>query len=199
MFTGIIEGIGTITDIKQYGENRDFVVQADFVSELYIDQSIAHNGVCLTVVEKENDHYKVTAVKETLDKTNFDLLQVGDKINLERCMVPNQRLDGHFVQGHVDTKVQCLKIEDQDGSWKYTFALPDHDTHLIVPKGSIAINGTSLTVILDEDSSDFFQVAIIPYTYDHTTIQYLKVGDFVNVEYDILGKYVSRFMHRIPR
>jgi riboflavin synthase len=195
MFTGIIEDTGIVKNIRYDQDNIHFTISSKFTNELYIDQSIAHNGVCLTVVEISGQNYVVTAINETLVKTNLGDLSIGDIVNLERCMMPNQRLDGHFVQGHVDCTTFCTHIQDEAGSWRYTFLLSQKDAHLIVPKGSICINGTSLTVIQDEDQVDSFQVAIIPYTYENTTFKTLKAGDKVNLEYDILGKYVSRYLN----
>ena len=192
MFTGIIESTGNIVDIKKYGDNIDFTIQSKLASEAYIDQSISHNGVCLTVVEIKEDTYTVTAIKETLDVTNLGSWKVGTEVNLERSMLPNTRLDGHFVQGHVDTKVICSSVEQLDGSWYFGFGLPKENRSLVVHKGSIAINGTSLTVIHPKESDENFRVAIIPYTFEHTNFKKLKPGDEVNIEFDILGKYVER-------
>ncbi|MBU2020288.1 MAG: riboflavin synthase [Bacteroidetes bacterium] len=190
MFTGIIEQIGIVESILKDLENVHFTISSAFTSELKIDQSVAHNGCCLTVVALTDENYTVTAIKETLDKTNLGAWQVGTKVNLERCMQMNGRLDGHIVQGHVDTTATCIKIENQEGSWKYTF---EYDYPMVtVEKGSATINGVSLTVVDSEKQS--FSVCIIPYTYEHTNFHQLKVGDQVNLEFDIVGKYVERLL-----
>ncbi len=194
MFTGIIEKLGKVKNITKDGTNLHFTISSGLESELYIDQSIAHNGVCLTVVEITEDNYVVTAIEESILKSNLQNWQVGTKVNLERCMTPDKRLDGHFVQGHVDTTSVCTNISSVDGSWYFTFRIPDGGYELIVDKGSICINGTSLTVILVDDHH--FKVAIIPYTYQHTNFHTIQVGDQVNIEYDILGKYVNRIMKK---
>ena len=196
MFSGIIEKTARVLAIESDGSNRHFTLENPFGNEVYIDQSIAHNGTCLTLVaiDGDNKHYSVTAVKETLDKTNLGSWQTGTLVNIERCIRADARMDGHFVQGHVDITSECLNVEDEDGSWRFTFALPADYRHLVVDKGSIAINGTSLTVILDKKRPDVFQVAIIPYTYEHTNFHTLQKGDKVNLEFDILGKYMSRFV-----
>jgi riboflavin synthase len=193
MFSGIIESLGEIVNITKEKTNVHFVIKHSYTDIIYIDQSIAHNGCCLTVVNiNEADHlYTVTAIDETLSKTNLGQWQIGSKINLERCIKADARLDGHFVQGHVDSTVECLEVIDKDGSWIYKFQLPKQFFHLVVDKGSIAINGTSLTLILDENP-EIFSVAIIPYTYEHTNFHQLKAGDLVNIEFDILGKYIAR-------
>lgn len=195
MFTGIIEEIGEITKINRDGDNTHITIRSNISKDAYIDQSISHNGVCLTVVGKDDDTHTVTAIKETIDVTNLKYWKTGDLINLERAMIPNQRLDGHFVQGHVDQTTQCTSIRVYDGSWVYRFGLPVGTESLVVHKGSIAINGVSLTVILPEDDPQSFEVAIIPYTYEHTNFKSLKIGDLVNLEYDILGKYVLRYIN----
>jgi riboflavin synthase len=190
MFTGIIEQLGTIKAIEKEGENIHFTVQSSFANELKIDQSVAHNGVCLTVVQINDDQHVVTAIHETLEKTNLGEWKVGTKVNLERCMQMNGRLDGHIVQGHVDSTAICTAIEDQNGSWKYTF---EYTTNQVtVEKGSITVNGVSLTVVDSKDRS--FSVCIIPYTYEHTNFHQLKVGDKINLEFDIIGKYVAKLM-----
>jgi len=191
MFTGIIEATGKVIAIEKSGTNIDFTIASDLRSSAYIDQSISHNGICLTIVALLDDAYVVTAVKETIEVTNLKYWQVGTVVNLERAMLPNTRLDGHFVQGHVDTILACKEVKDLDGSWYFTFILEKENAHLIVNKGSIAINGVSLTVIDNEDSN-LFKVAIIPYTYEHTNFKQLKKGDLVNVEFDILGKYIAK-------
>jgi riboflavin synthase len=192
MFTGIIEQLGTVTNIRKEGENVHFTVKADMTSELKIDQSVAHNGCCLTVVEIDQNEYVVTAILETLKKTNLGTWEVGTKVNLERCMIMNGRLDGHIVQGHVDTTATCIGIEDEDGSWKYTF---EYDTDMVtVEKGSITINGTSLTVVGSKEKQ--FSVHIIPYTYEFTNFHTLEVGSTVNLEFDIIGKYVAKLFSK---
>ncbi|MGC6434141.1 MAG: riboflavin synthase [Crocinitomicaceae bacterium] len=192
MFTGIIEQLGTIQGIRKEGENVHFTVKSPFTNELKVDQSVAHNGTCLTVVEINGDDYVVTAIKETLDKTCLGQWEVGTKVNLERCMQMNGRLDGHIVQGHVDTTATCVSIEQQDGSWKFTF---EYTTDQVtVEKGSITINGVSLTVVDSKDNG--FSVCIIPYTYEHTNFHQLKIGDKVNLEFDIIGKYVAKLLSR---
>ena len=192
MFTGIIEQLGVVKHIKKEKENIEFTIGALFVSELKIDQSVAHNGCCLTVVSLNDNEYSVTAIKETLEKTNLGTWKVGTKVNLERCMQMNGRLDGHIVQGHVDTKAECIQIEDQQGSWKYTFNYVGEN--VTVEKGSITVNGTSLTVVDSMDNQ--FSVCIIPYTYDHTNFHQLEIGDTVNLEFDIIGKYVAKLLGR---
>lgn len=191
MFTGIVEEVGQVTEVRPVGSNREIIVRAGITGELRIDQSVSHNGVCLTVVELMGDRYRVTAVEETLQRSNLGALKAGDGVNLERSLRIGDRLDGHMVQGHVDTTTTCLVAEERDGSWWYTFALPQ-EKHLLVAKGSICLNGVSLTIAELTDSS--FSVAIIPYTYEHTTFRTLKAGDRVNVEFDVLGKYVERMM-----
>jgi riboflavin synthase len=190
MFTGIIEQLGHITAIQKEGENIHFTVKSPFTNELKVDQSVAHNGTCLTVVSINNDEYTVTAILETLEKTNLGEWKVGTKVNLERCMQMNGRLDGHIVQGHVDTTATCKHIEDQNGSWKFTFNYLTEQ--VTVEKGSITVNGVSLTVVDSKDRQ--FSVCIIPYTYEHTNFHQLKVGDKINLEFDIIGKYVARLM-----
>lgn len=190
MFTGIIEQLGVVKSIQKESDNIHFTLEAPFTSELKIDQSVAHNGCCLTVVEISGNEYVVTAIQETLNKTNLGSWIVGTKVNLERCMQMNGRLDGHIVQGHVDTTGTCIAIEDQNGSWKYTFRYESAD--LTVEKGSITINGTSLTVV--DSKTTEFSVCIIPYTYDHTNFHTLEVGATVNLEFDIIGKYVAKMM-----
>lgn len=190
MFTGIIEQLGHITAIQKEGENIHFTVKSPFTNELKVDQSVAHNGTCLTVVSINDDEYAVTAILETLEKTNLGEWKVGTKVNLERCMQMNGRLDGHIVQGHVDTTATCKNIEDQNGSWKFTFNYLTEQ--VTVEKGSITVNGVSLTVVDSKDRQ--FSVCIIPYTYEHTNFHQLKVGDKINLEFDIIGKYVARLM-----
>lgn len=190
MFTGIIEQIGEVRNITKEEQNVHFTIQADFTNELKVDQSVAHNGCCLTVVSISENQYVVTAIHETLLKTNLGSWKIGTQVNLERCLQYNGRLDGHIVQGHVDTTAMCTSIEDREGSWKYTFEYKTDD--LTVEKGSIAINGTSLTVV--DSEKGFFSVCIIPYTFEHTNFKDLKIGDHVNLEFDILGKYVAKWM-----
>jgi len=190
MFTGIIEQIGIVEKIHKDGENVHFTIFADFTNELKVDQSVAHNGCCLTVVVIEESRYLVTAILETLRKTNLGSWVVGTEVNLERCMVMNGRLDGHIVQGHVDTTAKCTEISDEDGSWRYTFDY--NSNNVTVEKGSITINGASLTVV---DSTDHgFSVHIIPYTQQYTNFHTLEIGSTVNLEFDIIGKYVAKMM-----
>ena len=195
MFSGIIEEFATVVAIHQDRDNIDFTLTCSFVNELSIDQSVAHNGVCLTVVHIENNNYVVTAMKETLDRTNLGLLKVSDKVNVERSMIMNGRLDGHIVQGHVDQTATCIKKEDANGSTYFTFEYPENKEmalrgYFTVDKGSVTVNGVSLTVC--NPTNNTFQVAIIPYTLEHTNFQDIKVGTVVNLEYDILGKYIAR-------
>ncbi len=192
MFTGIIEQLGKVTSIEKEAGNIHFTITAQLSSELKIDQSVAHNGVCLTVVKLSPDSYTVTAIQETLDKTNLGSWKVGSKVNLERCMQMNGRLDGHIVQGHVDTTATCISIEDHQGSWKYTFRHDPEQT--TVEKGSVTVNGVSLTVV--DSLDDTFSVCIIPYTHEHTNFHQLEVNDAVNLEFDIIGKYVAKMLKR---
>jgi riboflavin synthase len=192
MFTGIIEQLGEVKGIREDGSNVHLTIHSSLVPELRIDQSISHNGICLTVIGiDENANYTVTAVDETLQRTNLGDLVVGDLVNLERAMVSGGRLDGHIVQGHVDATGQCTSIEDKDGSWYFHFQYHPTPEHLLVDKGSVCINGVSLTVV--NPIEDRFSVAIIPYTYHHTSFQSLEVGDRVNLEFDILGKYIAKY------
>lgn len=198
MFTGIVEQMGRVMAITEAGSNRSFWIQAAMAGLLRVDQSLAHNGVCLTVEAVENDCYKVTAIAETLAKTTLGNWQKGTVVNLERCMQLNDRLDGHIVQGHVDAVATCLSVTEKAGSWEYSFSFDSQFATLLIEKGSVTINGTSLTVF--NVTANSFTVAIIPYTYNHTTIQYLKVGDGVNIEFDVLGKYVNRAIQvRLPQ
>lgn len=190
MFTGIIEQVGIVTNIEKEQENVHFTIETAFTGELKIDQSVSHNGTCLTVVSISGNQYVVTAIQETLDKTNLGSWNIGTKVNLERCMQLNGRLDGHIVQGHVDTTAVCIAIEDQSGSWKYTFRY--ETDQVTVEKGSATVNGVSLTVV--DSKPNEFSVCIIPYTYEHTNFHQLQVGDFVNLEFDIIGKYVARLL-----
>ncbi|MFC4816114.1 riboflavin synthase [Flavobacterium sp. GCM10023249] len=190
MFTGIIETLGTIQSLQKEGENIHVTVQSSITEELKIDQSVAHNGVCLTVVNIENDKYTVTAIKETIEKTNLGDWNVGDKVNLERAMKLGDRLDGHIVQGHVDQTAVCKHIEEANGSWYFTFEYDKSLNNITIEKGSITVNGTSLTVV--NSKLNEFSVAIIPYTYEHTNFNSFKVGTKVNLEFDVIGKYVKR-------
>lgn len=190
MFTGIIETMGEVLSIAHEHSNFHFRIKSSISHELKVDQSVSHNGVCLTVVAVEGDIHKVTAIKETLDKTDLGTWLVGTPVNLERCMPANGRFDGHIVQGHVDCTATCVSVQDEGGSWRYTFSY-DIDA-VTVEKGSITVNGTSLTVVDSKDKS--FSVAIIPYTYENTVFKFLKPGDAVNLEFDIIGKYVARLL-----
>ena len=191
MFTGIIEDLGRIIQIEKDQENLHLTVQSKLTPELKIDQSVSHNGVCLTVISKKDDTYTVTAIKETLDKTNLDLLKEGGIVNLERAMILGSRLDGHIVQGHVDQIGICTQTKEENGSWRYSFSYDTSLGNLTIEKGSITINGVSLTVI--DSKEDGFSVAIIPYTYNNTNFRNLDKGDQVNLEVDVVGKYVKRF------
>lgn len=191
MFTGIIEKIGEVREIRSEGSNVHFTIASDLAGSLKIDQSLSHNGVCLTVVDITQDAYTVTAVEETLNRSNLGTLKVGDKVNLERAMVYGGRLDGHIVQGHVDDTAVCTRIEELDGSWYFQFRYQPTPEHLLVDKGSICVNGVSLTVVTPED--DLFSVAIIPYTYENTNFHQFEVGTKVNLEFDVLGKYLARY------
>ncbi len=193
MFSGIVEEAAKVVAIEKEQDNLHITMECSFINELKIDQSIAHNGVCLTVVRKTDKTYTVTAIKETLIKSNLGQLQVGDKINLERSMLLNDRLDGHMVQGHVDQTAECTAVEEADGSWYFTFSYDSSKGNLTVEKGSIAVNGVSLTVVNSQTGS--FQVAIIPYTYEHTNFHQIQPGTTVNLEFDIIGKYVTRILH----
>ena len=195
MFSGIIEEFATVVAIKKDRENIDFTLKCSFVDELGIDQSVAHNGVCLTVVSIADGQYTVTAMKETLERSNLGLLKVGDKVNVERSMMMNGRLDGHIVQGHVDQTARCTAKEDADGSTYFTFEYPEDREmalrgYFTVDKGSVTVNGVSLTVC--RPTSNSFQVAIIPYTMEHTNFRDINVGTVVNLEFDIIGKYIAR-------
>ncbi|WP_316794838.1 riboflavin synthase [Pedobacter agri] len=192
MFTGIIENLGEVTAIKNDQTNIHFTISSSISHELKIDQSVAHNGVCLTVVALDDSTHTVTAIDETLNKTNLGNLKVGSKINLERCMQMNARLDGHIVQGHVDQTAVCVKRAELDGSWEYRFKYDASAGNVTVEKGSACVNGISLTVVNSE--SDEFSVFIIPYTFEHTNLHQVQVGDTVNLEFDIIGKYVARLM-----
>lgn len=192
MFTGIIETLGEVIDLRKEGENLHISIASNITPELKIDQSVAHNGVCLTVIALDNLQYTVTAIQETLDKTSLGTLRIGDKINLERAMVLGARLDGHIVQGHVDQTAICQSVEEKNGSWFFTFTYDPKLNNVTIEKGSITIDGTSLTVV--DSKKDTFSVAIIPYTYEHTRFNAYKNGTVVNLEFDVIGKYVARLM-----
>jgi len=192
MFTGIIEAIGTIVQTEQQGSNVTLTIQSPISNELKIDQSVAHNGVCLTVIAVQQDTHQVTAIEETLQKTTLGTWRENTQVNLERCTQVGARLDGHIVQGHVDQTGVFIGLTEQDGSWLYTFRYVPSRQNIVVEKGSICVNGTSLTVF--DAEGDTFKVAIIPYTYEHTTIHAVKVGSRVNLEFDIVGKYVAKMM-----
>jgi riboflavin synthase len=194
MFTGIIETLGKITDLRHDQGNLHITVASSISSELKIDQSIAHNGVCLTVVALADGTHTVTAIEETLNKSNLSQLKASDLVNLERCMQMNARLDGHIVQGHVDQTAVCTDFKELDGSWEYTFEYHAAPGNVTVEKGSICVNGISLTVVNSKEHS--FSVAIIPYTFEHTNLQQVRRGSVVNLEFDIIGKYVARLMQR---
>ena len=193
MFTGIIETLGKVVDLQKDQGNLHITVESAIASELKIDQSVAHNGVCLTVVAIADGIHTVTAIEETLNKTNTGYLQVGDLVNLERCMQMNARLDGHIVQGHVDQTAKCVGFKALDGSWEYIFEYDASTGNVTVEKGSICINGISLTVV--NSTANGFSVAIIPYTFEHTNLQHVREGSIVNLEFDIIGKYVARLMN----
>ncbi len=190
MFTGIIEELGTVIFLKADKENLDITVRSNFTSELKIDQSVSHNGVCLTVVSIKDDTYTVTAIKETLDKTNLTHLSVGSIVNLERGMKLGARLDGHIVQGHVDQTARCKNIEEANGSWYFTFEYDPSLHNITIEKGSVTVNGVSLTVVNSKRNE--FSVAIIPFTYEHTNFNHFEIGTEVNLEFDVIGKYVKR-------
>ncbi|MGV6844914.1 MAG: riboflavin synthase [Lutibacter sp.] len=192
MFTGIIEKTGEIVAINQENDNFNFTIKTDFTQELKIDQSVAHNGVCLTIVNINNSEYTVTAIKETLEKSNMRFLKIGDLINLERAMKLGDRLDGHIVQGHVDEIAKCTNVKDENGSWVFTFEYQSKLNNITIEKGSITINGVSLTVVNSKENE--FSVAIIPYTYEHTNFKSIKIGSYVNLEFDVIGKYVARLL-----
>jgi len=192
MFTGIIESLGTIKEIAVWGTNKTFWIESALSPSFKIDQSVSHDGVCLTVEDVQENLHKATAVQETLDKTNLNRWQIGTVVNIERSLLPTNRLDGHFVQGHVDTTGTCRKIKDKDGSHEYEFEFAKKFASLIIEKGSICINGISLTAFNVKKHS--FKVAIIPYTFEHTNLQFLIQGDKVNLEFDMIGKYILRKM-----
>ena len=192
MFTGIIEDLGILKKIEKDGGNINLYFESKLTQELKIDQSLSHNGVCLTVVSIENDIYKVTAVKETLKKSNLGELKVDSVVNLERAMKSNGRLDGHYVQGHIDQVGKCLNVKETDGSWYYEFEYDNISSNFTIEKGSIAINGVSLTVV--DSKLNGFSVAIIPYTYNNTNFKKIQKGDIVNIEFDMIGKYISKLL-----
>ena len=194
MFTGIIEAVGKVEKIVRTGSNIHFTLSCPFADELKIDQSVAHNGCCLTVVEMDNNQYSVTAIDETLEKTNLGKWEIGTEVNLERCMKMNGRLDGHIVQGHVDKTAKVVSIENKDGSYFITFQYDENGNFTTVPQGSVTVNGISLTVAKSEDFR--FSVAIIPYTWEFTNMKNLKVDDIVNLEFDIIGKYIAKLMNK---
>jgi riboflavin synthase len=198
MFSGIVEEAAVVKKLERDGGNLHLTLECSFAGELNIDQSVSHNGVCLTVVRLDGKEYTVTAIRETLEKSNLGLLQVGDRVNLERSMPMNGRLDGHIVQGHVDQTAVCAGVEETDGSWRYRFEYPLNvekakEGYFTVEKGSVTVNGVSLTVCNAADNS--FEVSIIPYTQEHTNFHTFRVGTVVNLEFDIIGKYLSRMMH----
>lgn len=192
MFTGIIEDIGVVSNLKTELTNLHISIKSKITSELKIDQSVAHNGVCLTVIAINNDEYTVTAIKETLDKTSLNHLQIDNKVNLERAMKLGDRLDGHIVQGHVDQTAECINIKEENGSWVFTFKYDSTLNNITIEKGSVTVNGTSLTVV--NSKKDTFSVAIIPYTYEHTNFNTFETGTIVNLEFDVLGKYVAKLV-----
>jgi riboflavin synthase len=192
MFSGIVEETGKVVALDKEEGNLHFTLECSFVKELKIDQSMSHNGVCLTVVKKTDTTYTVTAIQETLIKSNLGLLKVGDKVNLERSMRPDSLLDGHIVQGHVDQTAICTEVKEADGSWYYTFKYDKSLGNITVEKGSISVNGVSLTVVNSKDDS--FQVAIIPYTYNVTNFHQIQPGTTVNLEFDVIGKYIAKLM-----
>ncbi|MHA4808548.1 riboflavin synthase [Flavitalea flava] len=195
MFTGIIESLGRVKEITTRGTNRTFWIESSLSNELKIDQSISHNGVCLTVEELIEGAHRVTAIEETLEKTDLGTWKTGGLVNLERCLIMNGRLDGHIVQGHVDTTATCIQRKELAGSWEFRFEFPKKFSHLVIEKGSISLNGISLTIFNVKKSK--FDIAIIPYTYEHTNIQTINQGDRVNLEFDMIGKYISR-LHKLP-
>jgi len=195
MFSGIVEALGVVRKIDAEGTNKNFHIESSISAELYIDQSVTHNGVCLTVVAIYDDRHVVTAVDETLVKANLNDLKVGSLVNLERSVSLNTRLDGHMVQGHVDSTILCINKDDKNGSWIYKFQYNEKDDALLVDKGSICINGVSLTLINPSDGT--LEVTIIPYTYEHTTFKEIQIGDRANVEFDIIGKYVNKYLSQI--
>ena len=194
MFTGIIEAFGKVVDLEKDQENLHLSLESSLTQELKIDQSLAHNGVCLTVVETTADRYSVTAIQETLEKSNLGVIKMGDLINLERAMIMNSRLDGHIVQGHVDQIGFCIGVDFRHGSWFFDFEYDQNQKNITIEKGSICVNGVSLTVV--NSGLNHFSVAIIPYTYEHTNFQLIQKGNTVNLEFDMIGKYISK-LHRL--
>ncbi len=194
MFTGIIESFGEVIKLVKDKENLHITVKSNISNELKIDQSLAHNGICLTVIAQKDDTHTVTAIKESIDKTNLGHIKIGDKINLERAMRLNDRLDGHIVQGHVDQIGRCTSVEEADGSWFYTFEYNPEFDNITIEKGSITINGVSLTVVNSREET--FSVAIIPYTFENTNFQMIKENTYVNLEFDVIGKYVARLQNK---
>ena len=192
MFTGIIERMGTVSNLEKDLDNLNITIKSDITNELKIDQSIAHNGVCLTIVDINEDQYTVTAINETLEKSNLGVLSVGENINLERAMILGERLDGHIVQGHVDQTAICNNVTEENGSWMFTFKYEDSKDNVTIEKGSITVNGVSLTVVNSKDNE--FSVAIIPYTFHNTNFGSIKKGTKVNLEFDVIGKYVARLI-----
>jgi len=192
MFSGIVEEAGKVVALRKDKENLHITLECSFVNELKIDQSVSHNGVCLTVVGFKENTYTVTAIQETLNKSNLGLLEIGTEVNLERSMKPDSLLDGHIVQGHVDQTAICTKVEEADGSWYYTFKYDPSLGNITVEKGSVSVNGVSLTVVNSQDDS--FQVAIIPFTYEITNFHEIKIGTVVNLEFDIIGKYITKIV-----
>src|ERR1035437_3904990 len=192
MFSGIVEESGDVTDLQKEQSNLHITIKSSIAKELKIDQSIAHNGTCLTLVNIQDDNYTVTAIDETLKKTNLGFLKIGDRVNLERCMKLGDRLDGHIVQGHVDQTAVCSSVEETDGSWMFTFEYDASQNNITVEKGSVCVNGVSLTVVNSQRNS--FSVCIIPYTFENTNFKYIRKGTVINLEFDILGKYISKLM-----
>jgi riboflavin synthase len=191
MFTGIVETIGNVEAIESNQNNLSFWIASPVSNELRVDQSVSHNGVCLTVEEISNNKHRVTAIEETLEKTNLRHWKIGDEINIERCMQLNARVDGHLVQGHVDATAFCIDVDEKSGSWEYRFQFPAEFAHLLIEKGSVCVNGISLTAF--DIKLNSFKVAIIPYTHQHTNMHDIKKGSVVNIEFDLLGKYLARF------
>ncbi len=196
MFTGIIEALGTVSDIRKEGTNVRYAISSPISRELKVDQSVSHNGVCLTVVQQEGNIHRVTAILETLAKSNLGKLKVGDRVNLERSMLNNGRFDGHIVQGHVDQVGTCRSVKDESGSWLFDFEYDPVQGNITIEKGSISVNGTSLTCF--NSRSNGFTVAIIPYTYENTNFNQIQPGDLVNLEFDIVGKYIKKLVGREP-
>ncbi|RUA10136.1 MAG: riboflavin synthase [Flavobacteriia bacterium] len=194
MFTGIIEEMGKVVELKKESGNLHLTIESNISSELKIDQSLAHNGICLTVIALGENTHTVTAIQESINKTNLGYIKIGDEINLERAMKLGDRLDGHIVQGHVDQVGKCIKVEETDGSWFYTFTYEEEKDNVTIEKGSITINGVSLTVVNSLENQ--FSVAIIPYTYENTNFHSIKVNDYVNLEFDVIGKYVARLFNK---